>query len=265
MAAKKASNSNKTAHVMNLLSRNREQASQEEAEQTAAQPAGEAQPAAPASQVNNLMSALHPDATVSAQIKSALEADLATEEPAPAAPQEAPQAAPVQEAQPEPREDPEEAFAELQPEEVPAFDQEAAAEQAIAQGLDELEQLEQQAEQPAPDEPQPVRMASSPVIRFEDPNANIPYGELVYVNVMQQLVEESAPKYMRLYGVCNCPRCQVDVKALALSGLPSKYVVMRKGEMVPRISVYEGRYSAAVTAQLLWACKLVTEKPHHGR
>lgn len=263
MAAKKASNSNKTAHVMNLLSRNREQASQEEAEQTAAQP-GEAQSAAPASQVNNLMSSLHPDAAVSAQIKSALEADLSTDEPAPAAPQEAPQAAPVQEPQPEPEEE----FTELQPEEVPVFDQAAAAEQAIAQGLEELEQQEQQAEQPSPDEPdesQTVRVASSPVIRFEDPNANIPYGELVYVNVMQQLVEESAPKYMRLYGVCNCPRCQVDVKALALSGLPSKYVVMRKGEMVPRISVYEGRYSAAVTAQLLWACKLVTEKPHHGR
>ncbi len=87
--------------------------------------------------------------------------------------------------------------------------------------------------------------------------------ELLYVNVMQQLVEEQAMRYIRMFGVCDCPRCVIDVKALALTNLPPKYVVMRRGEMVPMLTVYEKRFSTAVTAQLIQACKKVMEFPRH--
>ena len=86
---------------------------------------------------------------------------------------------------------------------------------------------------------------------------------LSYVNVMQILVEEKAEKYMKMFGLCTCPRCQIDVKAIALNNLPPKYVVMSTGEFVPRLTVYEGKYSSAITAQLLRACKLVMESPRH--
>jgi hypothetical protein len=82
---------------------------------------------------------------------------------------------------------------------------------------------------------------------------------------MQVLVEENAEKYIQMFGLCNCPRCKADVKALALNDLPPKYVVMEKGQVVPRISVYEGRYQAAVTAQILRACKTVMENPRHDQ
>lgn len=80
---------------------------------------------------------------------------------------------------------------------------------------------------------------------------------------MQVLVEENAEKYIKMFNLCDCPRCVTDVKALALTNLTPKYVVMNEGEMVPRITVYEKRYKSSVIAQLLQACKVVAEKPHH--
>lgn len=86
-----------------------------------------------------------------------------------------------------------------------------------------------------------------------------------YMNVMQVLVEEKAPKYVQMFGLCSCERCMEDVKALTLNHLPPKYVVLERGDMIPRLTVYEGKFSSDITAQLLQACKLVMERPHHGR
>lgn len=86
-----------------------------------------------------------------------------------------------------------------------------------------------------------------------------------YINVMQVLVEEKAPKYVELFGLCSCKRCMEDVKAYTLNHLPPKYVVLEPGDRVPRLTVYEGKFSSDITAQLLQACKVVHETPHHGR
>lgn len=83
------------------------------------------------------------------------------------------------------------------------------------------------------------------------------------VNVMHALVEEKVDKYIRLFGLCTCPRCRIDVKALALTNLPAKYVVIGEKERIPMLSVYEGRYNAAVVSQVMWACKKVMDNPRH--
>ncbi|MBR2132923.1 MAG: late competence development ComFB family protein, partial [Oscillospiraceae bacterium] len=88
-------------------------------------------------------------------------------------------------------------------------------------------------------------------------------SDTTYVNVAEVLVEEKAMKYIKMFGLCTCPRCVADVKALALNRLPPKYVVMRTGEMIPRITLYEGQFSAAVTAQILTACNAVMQNPRH--
>jgi hypothetical protein len=87
--------------------------------------------------------------------------------------------------------------------------------------------------------------------------------EFCYVNVMEALVEEKAPKYIKMFGVCSCARCVSDVKALALTNLPPKYAVMEKGHVVPMLTVYEGRYSTALTSQIISACKQVMLEPRH--
>lgn len=122
-SSKKAANTSKTAHVMNLISKNRENSAPDAAgaEAAAAAEAGARQVSAPAAPP--VISSLSSDAAVSAQIKSALE-DVLENEPArtpPAAPEPP---APVVEAAPEPVPEP----AAPAPEPVP----EPVAEQAPA-------------------------------------------------------------------------------------------------------------------------------------
>ncbi len=116
--------------------------------------------------------------------------------------------------------------------------------------------------QPEPELPFPQE-ASQPE---REPDACPPATqaqEFSCVNVMQALVEEKVDKYIRLFGLCTCPRCRIDVKALTLTSLPAKYVVIGEQERIPMLSVYEGRYNAAVVSQVMWACKKVMDNPRH--
>ena len=221
-----SNNSSKTAHVMNLLSKNRGGAAESQAAEAKPAPAApQAEPAADAAPqaepartapVAPIISSINADAAVSSQIKDALEAEL-TEAPAR-------QAAPVR--QP----DPPQAAA---PQVEPAAQAETATEPA----------------QPAAEAPQeaPQEEAAS------------------YVNVMQLLVEEKADEYMKMFGICCCDKCRVDVRAYALNHLPPKYVVLSQNERVPRLTVYESRFASDITAQLIQACKKVMLTPHHSR
>lgn len=184
-----------------------------------------AAPPAPAPAVPPIVASMAPDAAVSVQIRNALE-DALESELGPAP------AAP----QPEPVPEPEPVQPEPQPEPEPV--QAAPAPEAEAE--------------PAPEE-EP---------HFKEPLIPDNPG---YINVMQVLVEEKAPKYIQMFGLCPCERCLADVKAFTLNHLPSKYVVIERGDLIPRLTVYEGKFISDVTAQLLQACKVINERPHHGR
>ena len=177
-----------------------------------------------------IVSSMVPDAQVSAQIKNALEDTLEGElSPAQEEPVPAPQPEPVQQAAPIPQLKPEPSpVQQKEPDPVPV--------------------------PPAPEEP--------PEVRFQEPLHPVNPG---YINVMQVLVEDKAPRYVKMFGLCSCERCMEDVKALTLNNLPSKYVVLEPGDRIPRLTVYEGRFASDITAQLLTACKMVMAHPHHGR
>lgn len=110
----------------------------------------------------------------------------------------------------------------------------------------------------APEPPGPTR---PPVIYPSIPEDDEPFC----FNVTQALVEAKASKYIDLFGLCPCPRCRADVIALALSRLPSKYVVATQSELVSLLSDYEDKYKAAVASQLMRACTRVAENPRHTR
>lgn len=218
----------KTARVMNLLSKKPDPAVEEAAPEA---------PAAPAAPVPPIVTSMAPDAAVSVQIKNALEdaleGELDARQPAPPSQPEA-VAVPVQPAsQPEPeplQAEPEPAPVQAEPEPVPP----AAA-------------------------PEPAPMSAEPPHEYAEPE------NPGYINVMQVLVEEKAPKYVEMFGLCTCKRCMEDVKAYTLNHLPPKYVVLEPNDRVPRLTVYEGKFSSDITAQLLQACKVVMETPHHSR
>ena len=85
-----------------------------------------------------------------------------------------------------------------------------------------------------------------------------------WVNVMLGLVEEKAERYVKMFGLCPCPRCVADVKALALTRLPAKYVVLPTEHKKPMLSLYQARYDGDVTTQVIYACKAVMDAPRHG-
>lgn len=228
MAAKDdKSKTSKTARVMNLLSKKQDAPLPEEG--SAAEPVSAAPaPAAPApAAAAPILTPLGAEAAVSDQIRSALE-NVLEEELTPRVP--APPAA-------------EEFF--------PSFD--PPVPQAAPAPKPEPQPEPQPEPEPEP-APRPEQEEPVPGPRF-----------MGYTNVMQVLVEERAPKYVKMFGLCQCRRCLEDVKALALNHLPPKYVVMDVGDMIPKLTFYEGKYSSDITAQLLQACKKVMERPHHDR
>ena len=254
MAGRKG-RSSKTDHVLNLLSgpggaaaptpaaepeapaaRQAEVQREPAPAPAAAAPEGGRRAAAPILEVARANSEAL-EHTIQGALEQALESELASaapppEEPAPVQPPPAPEPAP--EPVPEPEEIPPE------PEPAPAQEAEPAPEPVPAQ------------EEPA--------VGEKPASRGE---GTLPDGTIC-VNVMQELVEEKAERYIRMFGLCDCPRCVADVKALALTSLPAKYVVLQETARRPMVSLYRARYDAPVTAQLLSACKQVMDAPRHG-
>ena len=78
-------------------------------------------------------------------------------------------------------------------------------------------------------------------------------------------MEEKAPRYIQMFGLCPCPRCMADVKALTLTNLQPSYIVRRRAEAHAMLTVYESRYNSTIFAQLTRACKIVMDNPRHGR
>ena len=84
-----------------------------------------------------------------------------------------------------------------------------------------------------------------------------------YVNVYEKLVLERLEEFQDMFEVCTCPRCTADVIALALTHLPAKYIVIDDPKVIPLLSFYRAQLKTPVTTQLSSACVTVKEKPLH--
>ena len=156
--------------------------------------------------------------------------------------------------------------APAQPEPEPAPVQEPPMSQSPSGGKmsqDDIEAMLASMGTPAQPEPEPAPVQEPPTPQPKPPAP--PAEDISYTNIMQTLVEEKAPRYIKMFGLCTCKHCEADVKALTLSNLVPKYVVLSKQDMIPMLTVYEGRYSSTIIAQLTRSCKTVMDHPHHGR
>ncbi|WP_028829233.1 late competence development ComFB family protein [Proteocatella sphenisci] len=84
-----------------------------------------------------------------------------------------------------------------------------------------------------------------------------------YINVYERIIQDKVLDYMRKFDMCMCDRCIVDTFALALTNLPTKIVVTDKDSIFPMVSFYETKNTAIISTELIKACMLVKEKPHH--
>lgn len=302
MAPRKGSRSSKTDHVLNLLSHPSTPEPQQPVKQAANEKAPEetlsisvpegstvphhdappreerrlTPPVLEVARANN--EAL--EETIREALESALALDesegapteepTAVEEPAPVektAPVEesAPTEAPIPMEESAPSEEP-------APVEAPALVEESTPAEAPAL-IEEPAPVEESipAEEPAPvKEPAPAEEPISNKLPTPEEAALIKPEEILpdesrFVNVMLPLVEEKLLKYVRMFHLCECPRCLADVKALALSHLPSKYVVLEGSTYTPMMSFYQAKFDSDVTAQVIHACKQVMEAPRHGK
>ncbi len=243
MAVKKSGKSSKTAHILNVLSSDLSEVAGEGADGVAGGAAGDFSPV--------------PDDVLATAIRESLVQDIQREEgvwleEAPDAPEA---------------------------EEIPTQEEEPLAIEAERTTAPETASLPEESAEDTPKEEEvpsvpPETPEAQPTTQTPPPAPEQPVQEAAaadpcqgrnfcYVNVMEALVEEKAPKYIKMFGVCSCARCVSDVKALALTNLPPKYAVMEKGRVVPMLTVYEGRYSAALTSQIVSACKQVMLAPRH--
>ena len=84
--------------------------------------------------------------------------------------------------------------------------------------------------------------------------------EIAYrmVNVMEEILNpETVKAEMEKYGVCLCSRCQADVRALLLTRLPAKYIVVDNTSVSPLLSYYKNKFrveSSDTYAQSVHGC-----------
>lgn len=241
MAAKKDGKTNKTAHVLSLLTEPEEvKAEVASDKETVPAPAPAASAALPVLEVVRAN-----DDAISGKIKDELAKELEMElmAQAPAAKTESVEVAAPQDA-----------------EKPTAMQEQEVISEAPAPG--DTPVVPVSAELPT----QETAASSAQTEEVEimaPPPPSTKANDITCVNIMQELVEEKAGKYIKMFGLCTCPRCRIDVIALALTNLPAKYVVTKQSEATPMLTVYEGRYNTAVISQVMWACKRVLDFPRH--
>lgn len=157
--------------------------------------------------------------------------------------------------------------------EEPVIDQESYVIQSNrkdvhVEPLPDLDALEEVETSPAPvaqtPTPAPTLATTQAVENVNKPEIKAVAEErFTYVNVLEEIVKERVESYMRKFGVCTCPRCVADTIALTLNGLTPKYVVIDKKSGSPMFNYFENQYGGAVTTQLSQACITVKNNPYH--
>ena len=135
--------------------------------------------------------------------------------------------------------------------------------QAAAQESQTVAQESQPAARGAQDGAEEYRQIGTQ--KLQDLVADFGEEECHIENVMENIISRTdLKKYMDEYGVCKCSRCCADVKALILTRLPSKYVVVQKDSVAPMIGFYENKFRVMIFTEILKACLQVKEKPRHN-
>ena len=112
---------------------------------------------------------------------------------------------------------------------------------------------------PQPDESHSVKQSSRLGEQLQDDSFH-------FINVMEELIMQyDLDTILRQYNVCTCTRCKADVCALTLTGLPAKYVVASDHSLSPVLNYFKNRYKISILAELSKACTVVREHPHHER
>ena len=243
-----ARKSNKTAHVLNLLSGHQEDQDKSEASTTAETKEEVRPPAKPELPVQNIsvIDTTEED-PLTALIQNKLSDGLELEEAG------AQEEASLTEA-------PSEATAQ---ENVPQAETGSNAEATAEEDAPQTEAPpETTAEEDAPQAEAPPETA----VREDAPQVEAPPApepDFVRLNIMEHIVQEKIIYFMRQFDVCTCDRCVADVVALTLNGLAPKYIVVDRAAAAPLSDFYTNKFIADVTVEAMKACATIRDNPRH--
>lgn len=83
-------------------------------------------------------------------------------------------------------------------------------------------------------------------------------------NIMEDKVTDITKRLMQDgQDFCTCDRCKLDVIAIALNAVPSKYVVTDKGELFGRANLMTNQSDADIIKEVTRAIDIVRESPRH--
>ena len=138
------------------------------------------------------------------------------------------------------------------------------------------EQTKQMQEQPEQSEEQPQIKVGTPVQeKTKEPESQEEPGSQEeqkqedgpsyrVVNIMEEiLTPELILDALKSNDTCTCSRCQADVKALMLTRLPPKYIVADNTTVPMLLTFYRNKFRVAVLSQSMRACMEVKEHPRH--
>lgn len=152
---------------------------------------------------------------------------------------------------------------EIQKNLIQELEKEQTEEQAEQPGEQEEqpeEQSEEQTEQPKTNAGTPVQ--KEPEQQEEQKQEDGPSYRVV--NIMEEiLTPELILDALKSNDTCTCSRCQADVKALMLTRLPPKYIVADNTTVPMLLTFYRNKFRVAVLSQSMRACMEVKEHPRH--
>lgn len=145
--------------------------------------------------------------------------------------------------------------------EQPGEQEEQSEEQPEEQSEEQTEeQSEEQTEQPKTNAGTPVQ--KEPEQQEEQKQEDGPSYRVV--NIMEEiLTPELILDALKSNDTCTCSRCQADVKALMLTRLPPKYIVADNTTVPMLLTFYRNKFRVAVLSQSMRACMEVKEHPRH--
>ena len=148
-----------------------------------------------------------------------------------------------------------------QPGEQEEQSEEQTEEQTEEQSEEQTEeQTEEQIEQPKTNAGTPVQ--KEPEQQEEQKQEDGPSYRVV--NIMEEiLTPELILDALKSNDTCTCSRCQADVKALMLTRLPPKYIVADNTTVPMLLTFYRNKFRVAVLSQSMRACMEVKEHPRH--
>lgn len=82
-------------------------------------------------------------------------------------------------------------------------------------------------------------------------------------NFMEEVVFSLIPGVIEDMPICKCDKCKMDIAAITLNSLPSKYVVTEQGQLYSKVDTLITQFEVDVVSAITRAAVLVGKNPQH--